>query len=386
MGNVSPISNIHMVGSFDNMKIGFDAIPIMQSVGGVARYARDLLRSLLELRSGDRFVGYVPQGATEKIDWPYVDGEGEFLQWVEVGRYNFRQRGALDQLDLFHGTNFKIQTAGRSGTVLTIHDLWLDRHPEYSKKFFGQRLSFFRTRRRARSASRIIADSHFTGNEIQELYGIPAEKISVIHLGLNPDFYQDQDEAKFSDLRERIGLSDIPYILFVGGADPRKNHPVLFQAFAQETFLRKNFQIVVVGNPISRVGSIHRTSVELGILENVVCVNKLAVQDLRLLYSHAAVFVFPSRYEGFGFPVLEGMACGVPVITSNFSSIPEVAGDAALLVSSENVEELTHALTRVLQDSGLQGSLRQQGFEQIKEFSWARTASETLKVYQEVTQ
>jgi len=368
---------------FDHMKIGFDASPIIQSVGGVARYARNLLKALLALESGDSFVGYVPVGASPNLNWSQNSG-GEFLKWVEVGRYNFHQRGVLDQLDLYHGTNFKIQTSGRFGTILTIHDLWLDRHPEYSKKFFGQRLSFYRTRRRARHANRIIADSHFTAAEIQELYGIPAEKISVIHLGLTSDFFPDQDEAKFSELRQRIGLPNLPYIFFVGGADPRKNHRVLLQAFSHHLFLRQNYYLVVVGSSTSRVGSIQQTSQELGILDKVVCVNNVSVEDLRLLYSQAAVFVFPSRYEGFGFPVLEAMACGVPVIASKVSSIPEVAGTAALLVSPENEDELAHAITRVLQDPILQDVLRQQGLERSKAFLWSRTALETLKIYQEV--
>ena len=365
------------------MKIGFDATPLIHPIGGIACYAKNLLKALLELNSGDIFFGYIPLGTSSQLPWPTHE-YGERLRWVEVSPRSLRHRGTTDQLDVYHGTNFKLQTSGRCGTVLTIHDLWLDRHPEYSKKFFGQRLSFYRTRRRARHANRIIADSHFTAAEIQELYGIPAEKISVIHLGLTSDFFPDQDEAKFSELRQRIGLPNLPYIFFVGGADPRKNHRVLLQAFSHHPFLRQHYRLVIVGSPTSRVGRIQQTSQELGILDKVVCVNKVAVEDLRLLYSHAAVFVFPSRYEGFGFPVLEAMGCGVPVIASKVSSIPEVAGTAALLVSPENEDELAHAITRVLQDPILQDVLRQQGLERSKAFSWSRTALETLKIYQEV--
>ena len=362
------------------MNIGFDASPIIQSVGGVACYARNLLKALLDLGSEDGFVGYVPLGASPKLNWPQ-DGGGEFLKWVEVGRYNFRQRGAIDRLDVYHGTNFKIQTSGRSGTVLTIHDLWLDRHPEYSKKLFGQRLSFYRTRRRARFATRIIADSQFTASEVQELYGIPASKISVIHLGVSDEFSPDLDNRKFFHLQHRYGLPSRPYILFVGGADPRKNHRTLFQAFAHHPHLKGTHDLIAVGSHESRGESLLKTSDSLGLSEKVYCVGSVSKEDLRLLYSFAVVFVYPSHYEGFGLPVLEAMACGVPVITSNTSALPEVVGEAAVLVNPKDDEELARAIDQLLGDSARRQLLRAKGFQRFKHFTWIDSASRTLDLY-----
>ncbi len=362
------------------MIIGFDAFPILQSLGGIAGYTRNLLKALLALQSGHGFIGYVPRGAISQLHGPFQAKSG-YLKWVEVGRYAFSRQGAVDQLDIYHGTNFKLQTSGRLGTILTIHDLWLDRHPEYSKKLFGQRLSFYRTRRRARLASRIIAVSHFTASEVQELYGIPPSKISVIHLGVSNEFFPELDRDKLAHLQQRFGLSSRPYIFFVGGADPRKNHRTLFQAFAQYPQLHKTHDLIVVGSLESRGHSLLATRESLRLSEKIHCLGPIPKEELRLLYSFAAVFVYPSHYEGFGLPVLEAMACGAPVVTSNTASLPEVAGDAAILVDPNHFETVGQALIQVLQDSSHQEILRQRGVKRVASFDWRRTAEQTLQVY-----
>lgn len=367
------------------MKVGIDAFPMVSSPGGVATYVYSLLNTFNNLNSRIECIAYIPKGCSDRANKKLRDPTGA-IKWLEVDPYTFRWRGGLDGLDVFHGTNFKLQTRGRSGTVLTIHDLWLDRYPQYSKKLFGQRLSFYRTRKRAKHASKVIAVSRFTAMEIEQLYEIPSERIAVIHHGISSEFFSERDESKFSQLRTRKSLPDVPYILFVGGAGPRKNHHILFQAFALNTFLRKNFIIVVVGNPIHKMATIGASSERFEISDKVFCVGMVSVEELRILYSHAALFVFPSKYEGFGFPVLEGMACGVPVITSNTSALPEVAGPAAVLVNPESEEDLAQAMTRILQDSTLQEELREKGYERIQHFRWKDTAEETLKIYRECLQ
>jgi len=129
-----------------------------------------------------------------------------------------------ESLDLFHGTNFKASTYGQKKTVLTIHDLWLDRYPVYSKKLFGQRLSSWKTRRGAIRADKIIAVSKFSKQEIHEVFSIPLGKIAVIYHGCSCDMFPDDDEDNWNEVRTRLGLSDRPFIVFVGGAEPRKNH------------------------------------------------------------------------------------------------------------------------------------------------------------------
>ncbi len=365
------------------MRVGIDAFPIIHNYGGVARYTRNLLRAVVAVESEVEFVAYVPpkgSGCAELERW----GSSARLKRVEVRRAFFRWRGRLDKLDLYHGTNYKVQTTGRSGGIVTIHDLWLDRHPEYSKKVLGQRMSFFCTRRRASEAVRVITVSEHSAKDIHELYGFSKDRIAVIPHGVSGEFRPDHEESRVFKLRTRYGLPAEPYILFMGGADPRKNHISLFQAYASKPDLRKSHFLVVVGNPVHRLGSIAETARTLGISDRVVCTGMVNTDDLRLLYSDATLFVFPSRYEGFGLPVLEAMACGTPVITSNTTALPEVAGDAALLINPLDPEELAHAMVSVLADSNFRETLQSKGMERARQFTWGRAARQTLAVYREV--
>jgi len=365
------------------MRIGFDAFPLAGSYGGIKRYASHLLRALVGRGEGHEFFAYGPVSG----NWPEVKWEGnhrEQIKWIRTGKFWIRWRGQLDHLDIYHGTNFKLQARGRYGCVLTIHDLWLDRSPQYSQKLLGQGLSFYRTRRRARQATKIIAVSHFAAQEIQELYGTPCDKIRVIHSGVSDDFFQEKNEEKLSALQRRYHLPSAPYLLFVGGADPRKNHSTVFQAFAHCPRLSKTHRVIAVGSERSRWGDLRETGRSLGMNDYIFCIGKIPQEDLRLLYSHADVFVFPSLYEGFGFPVLEAMACGVPVVTSNATALPEVAGDAAILVDPTNDEALGQAIVHVLEDSAISGSLQAKGLQWVKQFTWERAARQTLHVYQEL--
>ena len=196
------------------MNIGFDASPMISSIGGISSYARNLLKALLDLKSQNTFFAYIPTGSSSLLHWPKEEYRND-LKWVETSQWGFRNRGTNDQLDIYHGTNFKLQTSGYFGTVLTIHDLWLDRHPEYSKKFGGQRLSFWRTKRRVQRASHIIAVSDFTAEEIQEFYEVSVNRISVVYHGISKDFFPDpRSDKDFDILRERFGIPNKPYIFF----------------------------------------------------------------------------------------------------------------------------------------------------------------------------
>ena len=365
------------------MRIGFDAFPLAGSYGGISTYARQLLFALVRMGERHEFFAYGPRSG----NWPERGWEAknrDQIKWIRTSKVLVRKHGRLDHLDIYHGTNFKLQTCGRYGSVLTIHDLWLDRNPHYSPKLFGQHLSFYRTRRRASHASKIIAVSHFAAKEIQELYGIPAGKIRIIHHGVSAEFFPEKDEEKLLTLRRRYHLPLAPYILFVGGAEPRKNHSAVFQSFAHCPHLSNTHKVIAVGSEHSRWGHLQETSRSLGISDSIFCIGRIPQEDLRLLYSHADVFVFPSLYEGFGFPSLEAMACGAPVVTSNTTALPEVAGDAAILIDPANDEELGQAIVHVLEDSAIAESLQAKGLQRVKQFTWEQTACQTLHVYREL--
>ncbi|MCX5722243.1 MAG: glycosyltransferase family 1 protein [Nitrospirae bacterium] len=365
------------------MKIGFDANPMVGDMGGVGWHCYHLLRTMLAKQEGIDFVAYAKPGA-ERPDavgaWPGV----ERLQWVNSSRWGMGKQGPSDQLDLYHGTNFRMQTVGRFGGVVTIHDLWLDRHPEFSKKMLGQWPSSFKTRQTALRARKTITVSEFSARELVELYGLKREHIRVIPNGVSEDFVPRLDEPAMAELRKRIGLKTARYVLFIGGADPRKNHQTFLEAAEK---VRKKLgprMLVLVGSPIHPFGNYEETARRRSLQEKVLCPGRLSTNDLQLLYSSADLFVFPSLYEGFGMPVLEAMACGVPVLTSNSTALAEVAGDAAVLADPQDAKALGEAMVRVLDDEPLRAALRVKGFERAKQFSWEQVAAKTIELYREV--
>lgn len=365
------------------MRVGIDANPIVGDRGGVGVVTHHLVKGLLELNEDLALIAYVAPGSLRHgtlEGWP----ASPRLRWVEAGRWQMAGRGQRDGLDLFHGTNFKMRTTGRHGGVVTIHDLWLDRHPEYSTKFLGQRLSFFRTRRTARRARLVVAVSEHAASEIETLYGLPRARIRVVPNGVSPEFTARPESESVQAMREKLEIGHRPYILFVGGADPRKNHRTLVRAFARCRQELKDHALILVGDAVHRFGSFSDSVRAEGLEDAVRCPGRVSVEDLRLLYSGASVFVFPSLYEGFGMPVLEAMASGTPVVTSNTTALPEVAGDAALLVNPESPADLSTALVKILQDEPLRQALRAKGLERVKQLTWERTARETFGVYQEV--
>lgn len=368
------------------MRIGIDANPAIGDRGGVGWHIYHLLRGLLDLKAEDlEFIAYLKPGGRRRLPPEMICWEQPGrLRWVEAGRATLRWRGSLDQLDLYHGPNFKMRMIGQHGGVVTIHDLWLDRHPEYSAKLFGQRASFRRTKRAAMSARRVITVSRHSACDIELLYGIPLDRIVVIPNGVSSDFRPVSDPGLLADLRARFAFPTDRFLLFVGGADPRKNHQTLLRAYARLPYLQASHSVVLVGDPVHRFGDMRQTARTLGIESRVVCTGRLSVTDMIGLYSNADVFVFPSLYEGFGLPVLEAMACGAPVITSSTTSLPEVAGDAALLMKPDDVEGLADAMWRVVEQPPLRDRLQALGFERVKQFTWERAARMTLALYREL--
>jgi glycosyltransferase involved in cell wall biosynthesis len=330
------------------------------------------------------FFAYLPPKTRDRVAAKGSWTTAPNLRWVETGRWSMRWRGRRDNLDLFHGPNFKMRTEGRFGGIVTIHDIWLDRAPQYSSKMFGQRLSRVRTTRTVHRARRVVTVSRFSAGEIAELYGLPPERIVVIPNGVSDSFWAERDEQAMDGLRQRMNVARAGYLLFVGGADPRKNHTVFLEAAARCRHVWKGLSLVLVGDPIHRFGNYLHTAKTLGLDRDVVCPGRVSPQELRLLYSYASLFVFPSLYEGFGMPVLEAMACGAPTITSNTSALPEVAGAAALLVDPSNPDQLAEAITRILTQEPLRQDLRARGFARVKEMTWHAAAVQTLALYHEL--
>ncbi|MBS0171411.1 MAG: glycosyltransferase family 4 protein [Nitrospira sp.] len=362
------------------MRIGIDAASIVGDKGGVGWHTYHLLNALLALDEEHEYVGYLRPGSLQGgrlPGWP----PHPRLRWVETPRWSMAWRGWWDRLDLYHGPNFKMHTTGRFGGIVTIHDLWLARHPEYSRKLLGQAGSSRRAIATANRARKVVTVSEFSAREIESLYSIARDHVAVIHNGVSDDFSPLCTEQVKVELRERWAIPEAGFILFVGGADPRKNHARFLQAVARVRSQLGGRVVLLVGDPEHQQESYRATAQALAIENDVRCTGRLDREDLRRLYSCTDLFVFPSRYEGFGMPVLEAMACGAPTITSSTSSLPEVAGDAALLVDPDDVDGLGQAIVRALTDQALRAGLRQRGFERVRQFTWQQAAVQTSALY-----
>ncbi len=274
----------------------------------------------------------------------------------------------------------------RMRTVVTVHDLGYIHFPEAHTR--AQRLQLrLSTLWSARAATHLIAISAATRDDLVHFTGIPAAKVSVVHHGVSPRFRPVEDPAQLAAVRARYGIS-APYLCYVGTIQPRKNLLRLIEAFAQALHMAESnlqsaicdLQLVIAGKRGWLSDAIERRAAELGIAARVRFVGYVDDDDLPALLSGALAFTFPSLYEGFGMPVLEAMACGTPVLTSTTSSLPEVAGDAALLVPPDNTAAIAAALTQLLSDATLRSTLRERGLQHVAQFTWARCAAQTRAV------
>lgn len=268
--------------------------------------------------------------------------------------------------------------------VVTIHDLGYLHFPEAHTRV--QRLQLrLTTAWSTRVADRVIAISQATKDDLVRLAGVPATKISVVHHGVATRFVQPAPTVERASLDHTLSsqLGQHPYVLYVGTIQPRKNLARLIEAFAQATEAASDWRLVLVGKPGWLSGPIVQHAEALGLAERVIFTGYLPDAVLPALMAGASAFVFPSLYEGFGLPVLEAMAAGIPVLTSNTSSLPEVAGDAALLVDPQDTQAIASGIRRLTSDAELRTELRRRGLIQAASFTWERCAAQTLALLTE---
>ncbi|MCS7283680.1 MAG: glycosyltransferase family 4 protein, partial [Anaerolineae bacterium] len=265
-------------------------------------------------------------------------------------------------------------------TVLTVYDVIPLKFPAQST--FQARMLFRWTMGMALHAARlVVAISEATARDLAHHFPVAPGRMTVISLAADPIF-SPRPLAEVDALRRRYGLPE-SFVLYVGSNKPHKNLARLVEAWAQTTDSGICSTLVIAGPWDPRYPEPRRRAEQLG-LENIRWLGPIPEADLPALYSAATLFVFPSLYEGFGLPVLEAMACGVPVVCSNTSSLPEVAGDAALLVDPTDARALAGAIERVLTDEALRASLRARGLERARQFAWEEAAQRTLEIYRQV--
>jgi glycosyltransferase involved in cell wall biosynthesis len=251
-------------------------------------------------------------------------------------------------------------------------------------------LHFSFTKRVLSRAARIFAVSNFTKNDIHRLFNIPPEKIEVVYNAIDDRFRQGHaTDADREFIAERYQVN-YPFILYAGRISPHKNIVRIIEAFsALRAELEKeqkyqDLKLIIIGDELSSHPDLRRTVIKSGVQNDVRFLGFVPIDVLRIFYDAAKIFVFPSLYEGFGLPPLEAMAHGTPVVTSNTTSLPEVVGNAAVLVNPENVFDIMRALHRVLVDQALRDRLKQRGYEQAARYSWDASVQRILQVYTEV--
>ncbi len=298
-----------------------------------------------------------------------------------------RQLGkSLASVDVFHASDVFHCVPPEARSVITIHDLsailFPDSHLPATREMFSRVAEFARQR-----ADAVIAVSENTRQDVIQHLRIEPQRVHVVHEAADEQFYPIKNRETIAAATRRYGLHPGRYLLTVGTLEPRKNHIRLVEAFGQLHRAGKThgLKLAIAGGKGWLCDDLFRRVEELGLAEEIVFAGFVPEAHLPALMNGAWVFVYPSLYEGFGLPVLEAMACGVPVITSNVSSLPEIAGDAALLVDPHDVAGLAEAMRCLIENEETRATLRRKGLTQAARFSWQRTAKETLRIYHGVT-
>jgi len=360
---------------------------------GVGTYTRNIIRALARLDRENKYFLLGPAEKVNEIGKLPENFKSIPVQAPDTVRGYLQCHTVVSRLgcDLVHIPHlFWLPRRLPCRYVVTVHDMLEHMYRAHSGSGFKRSLHFHLTRRVLKHAARIFAVSRFTKSEVEKLFGIAPGKIEVVYNAIDQRFLSGHaTDADRQFLAERYQVT-YPYLLYAGRISPHKNLVRIIEAFsALKTELAKldvypDLKLIIIGDELSKHPDLRRTVVRGGVQNDVRFMGFVPIEVLRIFYDAAKVFVFPSLYEGFGLPPLEAMAHGTPVLTSNTSSIPEVVGNAAVLVNPENLFEMMRALQRVLLDQSLREKMRQRGYEQVKKFSWDVSAAEVLAGYGEV--
>lgn len=382
------------------MRIGIDYTSAARQGGGIGRYTRELVTALLTspaaqehtfaLLAGTAGLGEKWQiersrltslAGPERLLLRSVPLTDDWMAriWHRL-RIPFPANALTGRINLFFAPDFLLPPLASSVPAWAmIHDLSFVRHPET----FPPQLRDYLTETVPRSVQRadhILTNSEWTRNDVMELLNLPSDRVTALYLGISPHFVPEATPEERQVLARRYGLSLRPYVLAVGTVQPRKNHRGLIAAVE---LLREQMEVELIiaggkgwlGEPVLEAARERPWVRMLGFTPD---------EDLPALYRQAAVLAFPSIYEGFGFPPLEAMACGTPVVASNSSSMPETIGDAGILINPLDTDALADALHTVLTNPSLRESLRVKGLARAAAFTWARTASEWLELLETI--
>src|ERR1700724_2588311 len=355
-----------------SMKIAIDIRRMTEF--GVGTYIRNVVRTLGKLDRENKYLLIGSPAKVKEIGSLPANFHTVPLMKPERSVQGYRQFRAIlkrFECDLVHIPNlFSIPRALPCPYVMTVHDMLEHLSRARQQTGFWGAWHFQWTKRVLKGAARIFAVSNFTKLEIEKLFGIPSSRIEVVYNAIDERFLHGHASAADRELIAQRYLVNYPFILYAGAIRPHKNVVRIIEAFsALKSELQKEQQfpdlkLIIIGDDLSSHPRLRRTVVRSGVQNDVRFLGFVPIEVLRIFYDVAKIFVFPSLYEGFGLPPLEAMAHGTPVVTSNTSSLPEVAGNAALLVTPENLFEFRRGFGRVLLDPVLRAQMKQRGYEE----------------------
>ena len=367
------------------MRIGIDARLVFYNRAGIGQYILRLIEALASLEpKDDTFV--LLQSRKDKYSITHSNGFLRKSLWTPS--HNRFEQPALSfeisrlGLDLLHSPDFIPPFNRNCKSVITIHDLAFLLYPHFltkeSARYYGQIDQAWR------KTDHIVAVSEATKQDSIKILGVPEKKITVIHEAANPIYRQIPAEAAKQHVKEKFKL-DQDFILFVSTIEPRKNLPGLLQAYRR---LRDDYKrdelLVLAGSKGWLWEEVYETVDQLNLQEYIIFLGHVPSKDLVYMYNAARLLVHPSFYEGFGLTTLEAMTCGTPIVVSNIAALPEVVGDAAVMVDPHDIDGLTVAIWRVLTEEELRRDLICKGLKRAKKFSWEQAARQTLDVYHKV--
>jgi glycosyltransferase involved in cell wall biosynthesis len=357
---------------------------------GVGTYIRNLVRTLAVR---DRANRYILLGDEAKVaQETALPDNFEVVRWCDANETwwsHMRLHRLLQAfgVNLLHIPHLAVAPMVPCRYLMTVHDVGEFLYGP--RQGFRQTLRFRMTQRSLAKASRLMAVSHATKQDIENLFTISPDKITVVENAIDERFVRPGRREEGRLMLERYQVKD-PFLLYVGSARPQKNIPRLIEAFAvirgelREHAQFHKLKLLIIGDELSENPLLRQTVVRTRMQEHVRFMGYLPAESLRVFYQAAEVFVFPSLYEGFGLPPLEAMAQGTPVVTSNVSSLPEVVGDAAVLVHPENVFDIAKGVQQVLLDPELRQELRERGKRQLARFSWERSILQVMDIYSDI--
>jgi glycosyltransferase involved in cell wall biosynthesis len=351
------------------MKIGIDIRSTLRQKTGIGQYTLNLIAHLAKIDSVNKYLLYSKKKIIDrKRKLPQIPGVN-FHHRVDY--FSFGPERLLKDADIFHSSSYDLKKPKRSKLVLTIHDVI---HKAYPAGHSPETIKFIDSllQEILPQTSLIITDSQATKDDFLKWYFYRADRIRVVYPGVSNWFYPAATP------REQ-------YILFVGTIEPRKNVKNLIRAF----FLLKKehllpHKLVIVGMKGWMFADVFNLVEELKLGQDIIFKDYVSSEELRNWYGRAEVFVYPSLYEGFGFPIVEAFASGVPVVTSNTSSCAEIARGAALLADPQNFGEISDAILRIIKNDDLRNELTAKGLERARQFSWVKTATQVLSIFREV--